>query len=114
MGMLLVVFVSTRAAGPEGTRHLLEQAPLEILDHLLLLWADGSFSRTDFSNWVDEHSERLVEIIKLPIMLKALLSSLVAGWCAARMAEARQLLVAAPSGVGAFSPAIRGGWTHTV
>lgn len=59
---------------------MLEQTPQEILDHLLLLWADGSFSRTDFSNWVDEHSERLVEIIKLPIMLKALLSSLVAGW----------------------------------
>ena len=71
---------SARAAGPEGTRHLLEQTPQESLDHLLLLWADGGFSRTDFSNWVDEHSERLVEIIKLPIMLKALLSSLVAGW----------------------------------
>ena len=45
---------------------MLGQTPQAILDHLLLLWVDGGFSRTDFSNWVDEHSERLVEIIKLP------------------------------------------------
>ena len=53
-------------AGLEGTRHWLEQTPQEILGHLLLLWADDGFSGTDFSNWVDEHCGRLVEIVKLP------------------------------------------------
>ena len=65
LGMILTVFV-TKGNAPEreGAQQLLEQTPQDVLDHLLLLWADGGFSGPNFAEWVYQHCGCLVEIVK--------------------------------------------------
>lgn len=65
LGLLLQAFV-TSAKTPErvGAQLLLLKTPEEILAHLELIWADGGFDGPDFSAWVAEHFDCMVEIVK--------------------------------------------------
>lgn len=65
LGLVLTVFV-TKGSVPErtGAQQMLAQTPQEILDQLLLLWADAGFRGPDFADWVWQHCGCLVEIVK--------------------------------------------------
>jgi putative transposase len=65
MGLLLKAIV-TKASVPErkGAQTLLTNTPSEILKHLALLWVDGGYDGPAFADWVLEHYDIFIEVIK--------------------------------------------------
>lgn len=65
LGLLLNVIV-TKASLPErkGAQELLKATPVEILEQLQLLWADGGYDGPNFTTWVLENYDIFVEIVK--------------------------------------------------